>query len=126
MNIRLSWGMTELSPCGVVGGVTRKMIKEGWSDDETLPYRLKQGKAMYGVDLKIVDGETGEDVPHDGESTGTLMVKGPWTLSKYWKKEEPCVDDDGWFDTGDVASIDPQGYMCITDRAKDVVKSGGR
>jgi len=86
--------------------------------------QAKQGRAPYGVDLKIV-GEAGRELPHDGQASGELMVRGPWIISSYVKGDggDPLVD--GWFPTGDVSTIDPDGYMQITDRSKDVIKSGG-
>jgi fatty-acyl-CoA synthase len=86
--------------------------------------RLKQGRAIFYVGMKIV-GDDGEELPWDGKSSGDLLVKGPWIIREYFKGEggDPLVD--GWFPTGDVATIDPSGYMQITDRSKDVIKSGG-
>jgi acyl-CoA synthetase (AMP-forming)/AMP-acid ligase II len=86
--------------------------------------RLKQGRGLYGVDMKIVDPQ-GQNLPWDGKAFGDLLVKGPWVVSDYYKPEggPPLVD--GWFPTGDVATIDQDGYMQITDRSKDVIKSGG-
>jgi fatty-acyl-CoA synthase len=90
--------------------------------------RLKQGRVIYGVDMRIVN-EAGEEQPHDGKAYGDLWVKGPWVLANYYKGEEdPLVTDkEGvrWFPTGDVATIDADGFMQITDRSKDVIKSGG-
>ena len=122
VQVQLSWGMTELSPCGVVGSITRKM--EAWSPEATKPHRLKPGRAMYGVDMKCVNDED-EELPRDGQSVGRLMVRGPWTLSKYYNKAERAVDADNWFDTGDLATLDEEGFLSITDRGKDVIKSGG-
>ena len=92
--------------------------------DDRLAIMGKQGRAVYGVDMKIVDGE-GRELPWDGKSAGDLLVKGPWIISQYFKSAggDPLVD--GWFPTGDVAKIDADGYMIITDRSKDVIKSGG-
>ena len=90
--------------------------------------RLKQGRAIFGVDMKIVDDD-GEELPWDGKTYGDLYVKGPWVVREYFKGEggDPLVKAprDGWFPTGDVATIDADGYMQITDRSKDVIKSGG-
>jgi fatty-acyl-CoA synthase len=91
--------------------------------------RLKQGRAIFGIDMKIVD-EAGQEQAHDGKAYGDLLVKGPWVVADYFKGEggSPLVKDAdgvGWFPTGDVATIDPDGYMQITDRSKDVIKSGG-
>jgi 3-(methylthio)propionyl---CoA ligase len=92
--------------------------------DEQMKIRLKQGRAIYGVDMKIVDAN-GKEQPWDGRSYGDLLVKGPWIVKEYFKGEggDPLVD--GWFPTGDVATIDADGFMQITDRSKDVIKSGG-
>ncbi len=118
-----AWGMTETSPLG-----TLCAPKAGFDD---LPHagkqaiRAKQGRSIYGVELKIT-GEEGQDLPWDGRAFGALKIRGPWVASRYYKSsDEPAHDDDGWFDTGDVATIDPGGYMQITDRTKDVIKSGG-
>jgi fatty-acyl-CoA synthase len=84
----------------------------------------KQGRTIYGVEMKIVDGE-GEELPRDGKAFGDLLVRGPWVLKEYFKGAGGSPLRDGWFPTGDVATIDPDGYMQITDRSKDVIKSGG-
>ena len=117
-----AWGMTEMSPLGTV--CTLKNKHKTFSAEERMKVRLKQGRAIYGVDMKIV-GDNGEALPHDGKAFGDLMVKGPWIVREYFKGEggQPLVD--GWFPTGDVATIDADGYMQITDRSKDVIKSGG-
>src|SRR5699024_2789748 len=98
------------------------------SDEQRLALQSKQGQAIFGVDMKIVDDQ-GAELPWDGQTSGELLVKGPWILQQYFKGEggDPLVHDaDGdWFPTGDVATIDADGYMQITDRAKDVIKSGG-
>ena len=116
-----AWGMTEMSPLGTL--CTLKNKHDSLSADEKMNVRLKQGRAIYGVDMKIVD-ETGKELAWDGKTYGELLVKGPWVIREYYKGEhDPLVD--GWFPTGDVATIDPDGYMQITDRSKDVIKSGG-
>ena len=117
-----AWGMTEMSPLGTVGSFRNKHL--AMTDDERMALQAKQGQAIYGVDMKIVDPD-GKELPWDGQTTGELLVKGPWIIDKYFKNEggDPLVD--GWFPTGDVANIDADGYMQITDRAKDVIKSGG-
>jgi fatty-acyl-CoA synthase len=117
-----AWGMTELSPLGTLCTLKNKHLTT--SPDEQMKIRLKQGRAIYGVDMKIV-GENGEELPWDGKHSGDLLVKGPWVIREYFKGEggDPLVN--GWFPTGDVATIDPDGYMQITDRSKDVIKSGG-
>ncbi len=117
-----AWGMTELSPLGTLCTLKNKHLK--LSADEQMKLRLKQGRCIFGIDMKIVDGN-GQALPHDGKSAGDLLVKGPWVVAGYFKQEggDPLVD--GWFPTGDVATIDADGFMQITDRSKDVVKSGG-
>ena len=117
-----AWGMTEMSPLGTAGvllGKHRELAKE-----EQRKILLKQGHAVYGVDMKIVDDD-GKELPWDGVSYGHLLVKGPWVISSYFKDEGGDPLQDGWFPTGDVAVIDADGYMQITDRSKDVIKSGG-
>jgi fatty-acyl-CoA synthase len=117
-----AWGMTEMSPLGTLCTLKNKHL--AMPPDEQMKIRLKQGRAIYGVDMKIVDG-AGQELPWDGKTYGDLYVKGPWILREYFKGEggDPLVD--GWFPTGDVATIDADGYMQITDRSKDVIKSGG-
>ncbi|MDO8371139.1 MAG: 3-(methylthio)propionyl-CoA ligase [Pseudomonadota bacterium] len=117
-----AWGMTEMSPLGTLCTLKNKHLD--MSKDEQMKIRLKQGRAIYGVDMKIVDPE-GKEIVWDGKAFGDLHVKGPWIVAEYFKGEggNPLVD--GWFPTGDVATIDPDGYMQITDRSKDVIKSGG-
>jgi len=123
VNVVHAWGMTEMSPLGTACNLKKKHI--GISADEKIDLSLKQGRAIFGVDMKIVDG-TGSDLPWDGKAFGNLLVRGPWITSGYFKSEGGgVVDDDDWFDTGDVATIDADGYMQITDRSKDVIKSGG-
>jgi fatty-acyl-CoA synthase len=116
------WGMTEMSPVGTVGKmkhVTSKLDREG-----QLKLKEKQGRTPYLVEMKIVDDD-GRDLPRDGKSFGHLLVRGPAISKAYYKIEESAVDADNWFDTGDIATIDELGYMQITDRDKDVIKSGG-
>lgn len=116
-----AWGMTELSPIGTINSMNRHM--KSLSLDDRYQLQTKQGRPVFGIEMKIV-GADNQTLPHDGDSFGRLMVKGPWVISDYYNEEKsPLVD--GWFDTGDVATIDPQGYMNIVDRAKDVIKSGG-
>jgi fatty-acyl-CoA synthase len=122
-----AWGMTEMSPLGTLCTLKNKHLS--LSKEEQMKIRLKQGRAIYGIDMKIVDGN-GKEQPWDGQAYGDLLVKGPWILREYFKGEggDPLVKDaqgHGWFPTGDVATIDPDGYMQITDRSKDVIKSGG-
>ena len=117
-----AWGMTEMSPVGTVCTLKNKHLP--MSSDQKMKVRLKQGRGLYGVDMKIVDPE-GRDLPWDGKAFGDLLVKGYWIISDYFKPEGGSPLVDGWFPTGDVATIDPDGYMQITDRSKDVIKSGG-
>ncbi|WP_210545864.1 3-(methylthio)propionyl-CoA ligase [Rhodoferax sp. PAMC 29310] len=117
-----AWGMTEMSPLGTVCTLKNKHLP--MSGLEKMTVRLKQGRGIYGVDMKIVDGD-GNELPWDGKAYGDLLVKGPWIISDYFKGEGASPLVDGWFPTGDVATIDPDGYMQITDRSKDVIKSGG-
>jgi fatty-acyl-CoA synthase len=122
IDVRHAWGMTEMSPLGSVG---RLKAKHGsLSDAEREALTNKQGRAPFGVDLKIVGGDGGE-LPWDGTAFGDLLVKGPWVTSAYFRGEGPPPLIDGWFPTGDVATIDADGYIGITDRSKDVIKSGG-
>jgi 3-(methylthio)propionyl---CoA ligase len=117
-----AWGMTEMSPLGTLCTLKNKHLT--MSAEDQMKIRLKQGRAIFAVDLKIV-GEDGKELPWDGKTPGDLHVKGPWVVREYFKGEggNPLVD--GWFPTGDVATIDADGYMQITDRSKDVIKSGG-
>jgi fatty-acyl-CoA synthase len=118
------WGMTEMSPLGTAN--TLKAGLEGLSPDEKLDLATKAGRAIYGCQLRIVDDE-GNELPRDGVAFGALQVRGPWICSDYYKLDGAAGThtDDGWFETGDVATIDPEGYLAITDRTKDVIKSGG-
>jgi fatty-acyl-CoA synthase len=118
-----AWGMSEMSPLGSVNHPKAKHA--GWPEAERFAVRLKQGRPPYGVEMKIVD-DAGKPLPHDGKAFGDLLVRGPWITSGYFKGEGGNVLRDGdWFPTGDVATIDSDGYMQITDRSKDVIKSGG-
>lgn len=118
-----AWGMTEMSPLGTTGVMTKEIEKLPL--DEQLPYKAKQGRVIYGVDLKITDDD-GNELPRDGKAFGNLLTRGYWITSGYFKGDGGDVlDGDNWFDTGDVATLDPQGFMQITDRSKDVIKSGG-
>ena len=117
-----AWGMTEMSPLG--------SLNKPRLEDDSLPYeeqlniKVKQGRPVFGVEMKIVDDEDNE-LPRDGVAFGRLLVRGPWVVKQYFKADDMAVDQEGWFDTGDVATIDPTGNMQITDRSKDVIKSGG-
>ena len=123
MNIEVihAWGMTELSPLGTVAKLKAKDLKK--SPEEQQKTLQKQGRVIYGIDMKIIDGD-GNELPHDGVAFGDLLVKGAWVIDNYYRgTESPLVD--GWFPTGDVSTIDIDGNMQITDRSKDVIKSGG-
>ncbi|MGY6536535.1 MAG: 3-(methylthio)propionyl-CoA ligase [Pararhodobacter sp.] len=121
-----AWGMTELSPIGTIGVL--KGAQRALPEDEQRKIRAKQGRGVFGIDMKIV-GPDGQDLPWDGRQSGELMVRGPWVVDRYLNGTvTPLVPDAagrGWFPTGDVATIDADGFMQITDRAKDVIKSGG-
>ena len=116
------WGMTEMSPLGTTGKM--KSATSHLDQEARLKLKEKQGRTPYLVEMKIVDDD-GNDLPRDGKSAGHLLVKGPCISKAYYKLDEQALTDDGWFDTGDIANIDPLGYMQITDRDKDVIKSGG-
>lgn len=117
------WGMTETCPLGVVATATPALAALG---EEALWETIwsRQGRLQFGVDLKIVM-ESGQTAPSDGETPGALMVRGPWVIRRYFGADGDAVDAEGWFDTGDVATLDPNGFMRITDRSKDLIKSGG-
>lgn len=117
-----AWGMTELSPLGTACVLKAKQLE--LPPGERLAIQAKQGRAVFGIDMKIVD-DAGRELPRDGKASGELLVRGPWVISRYFKGDggDPLVD--GWFPTGDVATIDADGFMQITDRSKDVIKSGG-
>jgi fatty-acyl-CoA synthase len=122
-----AWGMTEMSPVGTVAALKGSQVD--LDPAERFAIQSKQGRAVYGVDMKIA-GADGAELPWDGEHSGELMVRGPWIVSQYFRDEggDPLVRDSegkGWFPTGDVATIDASGFMQITDRSKDVIKSGG-
>ncbi|HSC09265.1 MAG TPA: 3-(methylthio)propionyl-CoA ligase [Steroidobacteraceae bacterium] len=115
------WGMTEMSPVGAVGALKPRHL--ALSDAERRAIQAKQGRAPFGVDLKTTDAE-GRELPRDGQTPGELMVRGPWVISAYFNSDDGPLRD-GWFPTGDVATIDADGYVQITDRSKDLIKSGG-
>ena len=117
-----AWGMTEMSPLGTVSRLLPKHSKLSY--EEKLNLSAKQGRAIFGVEMIITDDD-GKLMPREGSSFGNLKVRGPWITERYFKEEEPIVDKEGWFNTGDVATIDSDGFMQITDRSKDVIKSGG-
>ncbi len=118
-----AWGMTETSPLGTFNSLKQGMDALPESEQDRI--RARQGRGIFGVELKIV-GEDGGELPWDGKAFGTLKVRGPWICSGYFRLDPGTSHDaEGWFDTGDVANIDPEGYIQITDRTKDVIKSGG-
>ena len=123
VEVRHLWGMTEMSPVGTAGATTGHVA--ALSYEQQMPFRLKQGRPPLGVEMKLTDDDGGL-LPHDGHTFGRLKVKGPAISNAYFKGDGGAIlDGEGFFDTGDVATICPQGYMQITDRAKDVIKSGG-
>ncbi|MBV8646170.1 3-(methylthio)propionyl-CoA ligase [Paludibacterium sp.] len=123
VELRQLWGMTEMSPCGTMSAPKFKHRHGGTALMRQL--QATQGRPLFGVEMRIVDG-AGEPLPHDGVAFGNLQVRGPWVLSRYFKRDlDASHTDDGWFNTGDVAKLDADGYMRITDRTKDVIKSGG-
>jgi len=117
-----AWGMTEMSPLGTLGSL--KPEYAALTGDAKLDVQMKQGHPPFGVEMKITD-DRNRELPHDGKAFGRLKVRGPWISRAYFKEGPSALDDDGFFDTGDVATIDRYGYMQITDRSKDVIKSGG-
>jgi len=118
-----AWGMTEMSPLGSVGMLCAGGMAE--PHERQLDLKCKQGRALFGVEMAIKDDD-GRELPRDGKAFGHLMVRGPWIVGRYFKGDGgEVLDADGWFDTGDVATIDARGYMQITDRSKDEIKSGG-
>jgi fatty-acyl-CoA synthase len=123
ITIEQIWGMTEMSPMGVYNQPSAATFDLSGQAAERL--RVKQGRGVFGVEMKILDS-AGKELPWDGEAFGDLLVRGPWICREYLKQGlEGAADADGWFRTGDVATIDPNGYLEIVDRAKDVIKSGG-
>ena len=123
VTVEHGWGMTELSPVGTYNAA--KPAQVGLTGQAAVQHMLKQGRILSGIDMKIVDG-SGRELPWDGKQFGDLMVRGPWVCSAYFGDPPgSACEADGWFATGDVATIDPDGFMEITDRSKDVIKSGG-
>jgi len=122
VEIRQLWGMTETSPVGTTAALKCKHV--GQHVDSVDLVRTTQGRTVYGIDMKIT-GEDGSTLPHDGKAFGNLKVRGWWVTERYFKAEQSALDAEGWFHTGDVSTIDADGYMRITDRSKDVIKSGG-
>ena len=123
VRVQQLWGMTETSPLGVVATPTPQLAARGPEAENDVIW-TRQGRLLFGSELRVVDAD-GRDVPRDGETSGALLVRGPWTIERYYRAAESCVDQDGWFDTGDIATLDTDGFMRITDRKKDVIKSGG-
>ncbi|MFN3194243.1 MAG: long-chain fatty acid--CoA ligase [Aureliella sp.] len=122
VNVLHAWGMTEMSPMGTMCRLKHHMF--GWSKERQVRQLAKQGLPPFGLQLRIVN-DAGEPMPHNGRSMGHVQTKGPWVIDRYFKEDQPCVDTDGWFSTGDVGTIDTEGFLEITDRSKDLVKSGG-
>jgi fatty-acyl-CoA synthase len=123
IEIRHAWGMSETSPLGTVSTLKGKHL--GLPTEAQFFLKIKQGRVIFGVDMEIVD-EAGQRLPHDGVAFGDLLVRGPFIASDYFGTPQPGqLTASGWFKTGDVATIDPDGFMNITDRSKDVIKSGG-
>jgi fatty-acyl-CoA synthase len=121
VNVVHAWGMTEMSPLGTMCRLKAKHSKLSAADQFAV--KVKQGRPIFGVELEIFDGDD-NPLPHDGKAFGNLMVRGPWILEHYFREEKTALRN-GWFATGDVATIDADGFMQITDRSKDVIKSGG-
>jgi fatty-acyl-CoA synthase len=117
-----TWGMTEMSPLGCAS--TPTAATESLGLDEQMALRLKQGRPYWGVDMRLAD-ERGLELPRDGRTVGALQVKGPGVSRGYFRDSSSILSADGFFDTSDLATIDPFGFMKITDRAKDIIKSGG-
>jgi acyl-CoA synthetase (AMP-forming)/AMP-acid ligase II len=116
------WGMTEMSPIGTVGAPPANW--DEMSEEEQLAYMARPGRSMFGVELRVID-DAGNVLPRDGVSSGRLQTRGPAVVKRYFKQDHDCVDEDQWFDTGDIAVIHPDNSIRLTDRAKDVIKSGG-
>ncbi|SAL82116.1 long-chain-fatty-acid--CoA ligase [Caballeronia choica] len=121
VEVRHAWGMTETSPVGTQGSLLPKHAN--LTVEQQCAQRAKQGRAVFGVEMRTIDAD-GNEQPRDGKAIGELVVRGPWIAAAYFKGEKPALRD-GWFPTGDIATIDADGYMHITDRVKDVIKSGG-
>ncbi|MEC8572655.1 MAG: AMP-binding protein, partial [Pseudomonadota bacterium] len=117
-----AWGMTETSPLGTLNQLLQK--HDALDTEAQAKLREGQGRPPYGVDLRIVDDE-GTVLPRDGQAQGNLQIQGHWIIDQYFRADGSALTDDGWFDTGDVATLDQDGYMIIRDRSKDIIKSGG-
>ena len=122
IRVRHLWGMTEMTPIGTVGAEPANW--DSMSDEDQVAYQSRPGRSMFGVELRVVD-DAGTVLPRDGTSSGHLQTRGAAVVRRYFKKDEDCVDADNWFDTGDIAVIHPDNTLRLTDRAKDVIKSGG-
>ena len=122
VKVRHAWGMTEMSPLGTACALMNKHLD--LPPEQRMAVQVTQGRPIFGVDVRVVDGQ-GADLPWDGSSMGELLVKGPWIMSDYYASGQPSPLRDGWFPTGDVVTIDSDGYVHIMDRSKDVIKSGG-
>ncbi len=118
------WGMTETTPIGVVSTPTPALVEAVGEEALDEAIWTRAGRLQFGIEIKIA-GEDGEALPWDGDSAGALLVRGPWVIRRYFRADKDCVDEEGWFDTGDIAAVDSLGYLRITDRKKDVIKSGG-
>ena len=122
--VQHAWGMTETSPIGTVGGPTWNW--DELSFDEKVANTMKQGRPIFGVELRIVDlDDMMTELPRDGKTSGALQIRGPWIIKRYFKADQDAANNEGWFDTGDVGIIHPDGTLQLTDRTKDVIKSGG-
>ncbi len=117
-----AWGMTEMSPLGTANVKTAAM--DSMTTEQRHQLQQKQGRPVFGVEMKIVD-DNGDSQPHDGSTYGRLLVRGPWIIKQYYKSDDMSSFENGWLDTGDVATIDENNYLGIVDRSKDVIKSGG-
>lgn len=118
-----AWGMSETSPLGTANQPKAK--HSALNEDEFEKLRLTQGRPPFGVELRIVNGDSITALPNDGHTQGNLQIRGPWIVENYFNQEKSVLTSDGWFDTGDIATLDADGYMTICDRAKDLIKSGG-
>ena len=124
LRVAHAWGMTETSPIGTTGTETANW--DELSFDEQVTIKAMQGRVPFGVELRCVDlDDSSKVLPRDGKTSGALQVRGPWVVGRYFKADKPATDADNWFDTGDVALIHPDGTLQLTDRTKDVIKSGG-
>src|SRR5690606_3406709 len=119
-----AWGMTETSPLGAANQIKAKHLE--LSEEERFEIRLSQGRPPFGVDLRLTDAEnSSQEVARDGKTPGNLQIRGHWIINNYFGKTDTALTTDGWFDTGDIASLDEDGFVFISDRAKDLIKSGG-